>query len=94
MLAIGNGVEGLWVTGPGLPERDAWALEGGSAEDSPPVLEQNSNAAGSWPWDGELCTQASPSLDESRTLARDRRAALYITNAQLKWVHWHQGGGM
>lgn len=35
ILPIGNGVEGLWVTVPGVPKKEAWKLVGGSAEASP-----------------------------------------------------------
>lgn len=32
---IGNEVEGLWVTGPGVPKKVTWELVGGSADTSP-----------------------------------------------------------
>lgn len=34
-LPIGNGVEGLWVTGPGVSKKIAWVQVGGSVEAAP-----------------------------------------------------------
>lgn len=35
ILPIGNGVEGLWVTGPGVSKKIAWVQVGESVEASP-----------------------------------------------------------
>lgn len=95
-LLIGNGDEGLWVTGPGDPKK-AELRAGGSAETSPESWGQTSQDAGFWSssWGIPQTNHfilVFPLWTPSQ-LQDGHTSACVRVCVQPKWVHWHKGEG-
>ena len=94
VLLTGNGNEGLWVTGPGDPER-AKLGAGGSGEASPESWGQTSQVTGFGSSSRRIPDTPFHSGVPTLGAQRGQEAAPpHVCGCvQPKWVHWHQGEG-